>query len=359
MHEPIDTWASRPLKLIHAELRKIWSLPAEERYRHFKYANEFPSLFYQLSCTSKSLTSKEFDNLRVPTYDLSTLDPQDILDLPFWKFRWQIYELWAIVKSLSYLEGFGFELLFSHDGKFCLEQGRKAMLAKRHVPPLGYAYAQSNFQNVEGKDVHPDLVISTCGNIDALQPEDIALIIEAKQRKNSGSFEPHRKKHFEDVLNKYSKSTRHGGATVILNYDALPEQLEMPKETLALSEFYPGKADECQFFGFMQKHLPEWASNYRDSGKKIIVLDYSTSMQWVGFHKAREELKKFQQLWPEDTFTYGTAEDRFFPLTNNEIFDEEYPSTLWGAERAETLAKGILNLPDRDNISHVVFLTDL
>lgn len=56
---------------------------------------------------------------------------EDILSLPFWKFRWQIYELWCLIVTLQLFESRGFRLVQSSDGASLLELGRKVVVAKK------------------------------------------------------------------------------------------------------------------------------------------------------------------------------------------------------------------------------------
>ncbi|EFE51631.1 hypothetical protein PROVRETT_09759 [Providencia rettgeri DSM 1131] len=53
---------------------------------------------------------------------------EDILSLPFWKFRWQIYELWCLIITLQLFESRGFTLAQSSDGASLLELGTRVVL---------------------------------------------------------------------------------------------------------------------------------------------------------------------------------------------------------------------------------------
>ena len=79
---------------------------------------------------------------------VKALNPEDILDLPFWRHRWQVYELWTVVVALTELLKFGFTPAYSSDGKSLLEAGKASVVAIRHSPPRGYVYVQPTYINV-------------------------------------------------------------------------------------------------------------------------------------------------------------------------------------------------------------------
>lgn len=132
------------------------------------------------------------------------------LELPFWKFRWQIYELWTITVVLRELTSVGFELVRSADGDSMLELGKVALIATHPASGQVLTY-QPTYRNRQGKDIHPDLVISRTHTVTA---DNTLLIVECKQRLTLESA------HITEVGSKYMQGVdAEHGQVVIINYD--------------------------------------------------------------------------------------------------------------------------------------------
>jgi hypothetical protein len=132
------------------------------------------------------------------------------VELPFWKFRWQVYELWTITVVLRELTSVGFELVRSVDGDSMLELGKVALLATHPASGQVLTY-QPTYWNRQGKEIHPDLVISRTNTVTA---DNTLLIVECKQRLTLESA------HITEVGSKYAQGVdATHGQVVIINYD--------------------------------------------------------------------------------------------------------------------------------------------
>lgn len=148
------------------------------------------------------------------------LTPEDILGLPFWRQRWQIYELWCLVTTLSLFESRGFELTRSPTGASLLELGRSAVIAERTSDPLGQLVYQPTYQRRTGQTVHPDIVVVR-GAPAGIKPDDVAAIIECKQHKmpDDVALKLLKKRYFDGVAASYSDAVADEGELVLVNYD--------------------------------------------------------------------------------------------------------------------------------------------
>ncbi|UZE84005.1 hypothetical protein [Pseudomonas viciae] len=151
-----------------------------------------------------------------------TLTPEDILALPFWRQRWQIYELWCLVNALGLFEQRGFELTRSPTGASLLELGQRVVIAERKSAPLGQIVYQPSYQRRAGNTVHPDIVVVRGDSVE-IEPDDVAAIIECKQHKmpDDDGLKGLKKRYFDAVAASYSDAVASDGKLVLLNYDSV------------------------------------------------------------------------------------------------------------------------------------------
>ncbi|MGA4338433.1 hypothetical protein ACI2TO_22540 [Ralstonia nicotianae] len=185
-----------------------------------------------------SAVAKAFDP------DAIELVASEFIELPFWKFRWQIYEIWVIAVSLSEFAQFGFQLAVNHDGRSLIELGREATLAT-HVGNSSTFIYQPTYRNRSDVDMRPDIVVSSVAQA---TPDDVRLIIECKQRI---SLEV---QHVEDVRKKYEAGVDASiGEVVIVNYDDAPpwSNSDQSKTTL-IGNVRPKLEGEKEFRRFLR-----------------------------------------------------------------------------------------------------------
>ncbi|MCE4060115.1 hypothetical protein LXM60_07865 [Pandoraea sputorum] len=168
--------------------------------------------------------------------DAIELIASKFIELPFWKFRWQVYEIWVLVVTLSEFQPLGFQLVSNHDGQSLIEQGRAATLAT-HVDGHHTALYQPTYQNRNDEEIRPDIVISQSSKA---TPDDVPLIVECKQRLNLDTT------HINEVAKKYAAGTTVStGQVVIVNYDDAPAWSNAAaQQTVLIGNVRPGSAGE-------------------------------------------------------------------------------------------------------------------
>ncbi|MFB0770395.1 hypothetical protein [Proteus cibi] len=196
---------------------------------------------------------------------------EDILSLPFWKFRWQIYELWCLIITLQLFESRGFRLVQSSDGASLLELGKKVVVAKKKSEPRGQIIYQPTYLNSSGKNVHPDIVVVR-GYPDNVTPNIVRAIVECKQRKmENEDFLFFHEKHFDDVATVYNDSISPSGQLVLLNYD----KVKFTKSYTLIDNFKPQNTDSL---GKSLSSILNEFSTVEEAHQIVLVVDGSGSM---------------------------------------------------------------------------------
>ena len=345
---------------IHAAYQlclRLSSLPGDEPQDRYGLPGEFPTLFWRLFYDPAAGAHPAFAGLTPPPGARLQLKPQDILDLPFWKYRWQIYELWTAVVSLSELENFGFVPKFSRNGKSMLENGRPGLVAERTAYPAAYVYVQPTYNNSNGKGVHPDLVVSDCPRLDGLAPANVHLIVEAKQQKRTLRYEAARRRNLESAHAAYTAATSNGGV-ILLNFDGIPRGLAIGPGAHLFGRFYPGKNySGTALYNVMYRYLGPLMQAALDACN-VVVLDYSSSVV-ADMERARGLLNiVLTQLGP-NVPVYATVDQEFFEVQAKDALTFASLDRMVGSERAETLVTGLRALASSQRIDRAVFITDL
>ncbi|WP_156170459.1 hypothetical protein [Luteimonas sp. FCS-9] len=146
------------------------------------------------------------------------------IELPMWKFRWQIYEIWILCTVLKQLEQVGFELKPSDDSRSLLELGHKAIVA---IGPnkTGAVVYQPTYTNSTGNSVKPDVAVTLS---DDVSHNAVELIVEAKQRFNLA------KDHVNEVARNYSAAVSDVGRVIVVNYDHLGSLISTDYDSVIL-----------------------------------------------------------------------------------------------------------------------------
>lgn len=167
------------------------------------------------------------------------------IELPFWKFRWQIYEIWVIAVSLSELEQFGFQLVANRDGISLIELGSQASLATHAETPTFFFIYQPTYRNRKDAEMRPDITIS---NLSEVTPDNVRLIIECKQRINLEVT------HLDHVRDKYEAGIdASAGELIIVNYDEVPSwSSPSTTKTTLIGNVRPNSDGEKKFRQFLR-----------------------------------------------------------------------------------------------------------
>lgn len=197
---------------------------------------------------------------------------EDILSLPFWKFRWQIYELWCLIITLQLFESRGFTLAQSSDGASLLELGQKVVVAEKNSKPQGQIIYQPSYRRTAGQCVHPDIVVVQ-GHPDALTPNIVRAIVECKQHKmpEDENFLLLKKRYFDGVAEAYNDSIGPNGQLVLLNFD----KVDFKTNYALLGDFKPQNTSSLR--ESLTSILNEFSVN--EAPRQIVlIVDGSQSM---------------------------------------------------------------------------------
>lgn len=275
------------------------------------------------------------------------IELEDILSLPFWKFRWQIYELWCLIVTLQLFESRGFTLAQSSDGASLLELGTKVVVAEKNSKPLGQIIYQPTYISTSGKNVHPDIVVVQ-GHTDALTPNIVRAIVECKQRKmGNGEFLFSHKRHFDGVAEAYNDAIGPNGQLVLLNYD----EVKFTRSYTLLDNFKPQNISPLR--ESLTSILNEFSA-VEEPRQIVLVVDGSQSMLQTSV-KPEEYIKGLHK-------TLGALNEVIWLIGNvvhvEKIDDFDYRS-FYGSEHLSLFLDGIAKANSCGSNVSVHLITDL
>lgn len=201
----------------------------------------------------------------------TVLEALDVLDLPFWRYRWHTYEVWAVVKALEALEGFRPRPIVKA-GHIALDASEPSLVAILSARKSIFAYAQGETLLPapigKRKKIRPDLRFSID---DPPTNAGTVAIIEFKQRRNLDS------KHASEVLTAYSAGVSLGGGVIMINYDAVPS-MPIPPMCQLLGNVHPGEPIQVECYQQSVRECFQRASLEPVCQNVIVLLDISSSM---------------------------------------------------------------------------------
>lgn len=203
--------------------------------------------------------------------DADVLAALDILSLPFWKNRWQTYEIWATVRVLQALSPFCPRLVI-RDGYCALdgfEAGTVALLDS--VSPDARVVLQMQTPYISGrrKAIKPDL--SICRDA-TLSPASRAAVVEFKQR---AALDP---AHVEEVGSSYLDGSPGVGGVVIVNYDEVRLAARLPPKVHLLEGVRPDRVSQVVAMGRLVLDSLRAAGLEPRPTRIVALLDVSSSM---------------------------------------------------------------------------------
>ena len=276
------------------------------------------------------------------------LKPEDILELPFWRQRWQIYELWCLVTTLQLFERRGFELARSPSGASLLELGHKVIIAERKSDPLGQIVYQASYQRREGSKVQPDVVVVR-GESGAIRPDKVAAIIECKQQRmpDESKLKLLKKRYFDDAAEMYADAVADDGKLVLLNYDSV----DFEHRYTLISEFRPETrhaleaplADVLAFF-----------SPTDIQPQPVLIIDGSSSMESVRAALTAEVERLHRDICPSSDVVFLAS---CGPVQMG--IDRVCEAKFSGSESAELFAQGMRVAKEMHPASICHVITDL
>lgn len=196
-------------------------------------------------------------------------DVRRLLALPYWKHRWQLYEVWMLGQVLDAI-GLRRVELVTEDGVWPLPVGRSAKTAVALVPSIGatiwYQHQREPVAALfEGKEHRPEIIVE---DADA----DVLLVVEAKARRGLDRVDA------EAFL--YPLLQWQPRSALLANYFAVnhaPPLTETSQGDCALAS-----SSDCQPIGAGAESVRSWlrqqCAELLPSPTRVIVVDVSSSM---------------------------------------------------------------------------------
>jgi hypothetical protein len=159
----------------------------------------------------------------------------EILNLPVWRYRWQLYQVWVGMFVLRQLEQYGIApQVYAEDGRLELYEHHPAHLAdingcKKSIAFWAELQTLLSASTDGSKSIRPDYSLS---RIPETRPENTLLIVEAKQRKKMPPSD------LESLIRRYEAGCPEGHL-LIVNYDAFPPVNREHPNTEIISNFRP------------------------------------------------------------------------------------------------------------------------
>lgn len=158
----------------------------------------------------------------------------ELLRLPFWKYRWRVYEVWVMLEVIDCLDEYKVALEIVGD-RLTLEEYKATKVAQfEDLKGIGYQIWTQLSTTVntpyKRKHIMPDIRFCR-GN--ASSPENTFLMVECKQRKEI------KLKNFEDLIADYNRGASKSILNLFVNYDMFPTISSRFPSTKLLSNVNP------------------------------------------------------------------------------------------------------------------------
>ncbi len=201
---------------------------------------------------------------------------EKVLNLPFWKYRWYVYEIWTTCIVIGSLDGYNLKLCAGTDGVLPLIRGKESKVAKfkddKSEEFTILAQARTTILGIPGrKEIMPDLRIV---KYPYKEPQNTYLIIECKQRRSMQVSDLQRN------IFLYEHGAPKSLKNIFVNYDIFPKLSAKFKRTEVISEFQPRNITGVKKFENSIKNLLISNKIMPPQGKKInvVLMDVSGSM---------------------------------------------------------------------------------
>jgi hypothetical protein len=200
----------------------------------------------------------------------------DALNLPFWKYRWYLYEVWATMQTIDALSESEVLLKLDSGGALSVDRGKTTEIAtiKTNRGPLRLvAQLQTPLAGLHGrKAVQPDLRICE----DPIEdPNSTRLVVELKQRQRMTSD------YLSEIVTAYEQGCPNSLRNFVLNYDSLSPKLKMlaTTRTSIVGDLNPSHED------LVKEYKDDVLAQFIRAGYlaykrfDVIMFDISSSMQ--------------------------------------------------------------------------------
>jgi hypothetical protein len=199
----------------------------------------------------------------------------ELLRLPFWKYRWRLYEVWVLLKLIACLDEYDCKLE-SIAGRMLLEENKPSKVAQLRdldssIYEVWTQLETAVFHPLKRKHIMPD--IRLC-RPNASLPENTFLVIECKQRKQMKT------KELTELVEDYMAGAENSVLLLFVNYDTFPPfPPKFPKACL-LSNVSPTNPHAVEeFTSMIKKTLFENGVKPSTQQMDAIIFDVSGSMR--------------------------------------------------------------------------------
>ena len=166
---------------------------------------------------------------------------QHVLDLPLWKYRWYLYEVWAGFQLIGALREYAPVIHVDDEGRLALARARKSIVAHFSAND-GELYELIAQQ--ETPVIFPGRT-GICPDYRLVRVRDSSslILLECKQR---GFFVG---LSLETNMYVYSAGAPDSAVNLFVNYDAAGEGVAKPPRTELVTSFRPGQPQSLSLFG--------------------------------------------------------------------------------------------------------------
>jgi hypothetical protein len=188
----------------------------------------------------------------------------DVLNLPFWRYRWYLYEVWATMHTIDAFTDYNISFNVDSSGTLAVDRGRTTVIATINTNEGNFKIIAQLKTPVSGiqkrKNIKPDLRVC----VEPVEnPDNTLLLMEFKQRKK---IIP---KYLSEIIAAYEMGCPKSVQNYFLNYD------EFSPKCNTLSTV------RTQLVGDFNPSHPELISWYKkDIVKHIINLGYGPEKQF-------------------------------------------------------------------------------
>ena len=276
----------------------------------------------------------------------------DILNLPFWRYRWYLYEVWAMMHSIDALVNFDISFNVDSTGTLTVDLGRTTEIAIVHTDRgilKIIAQLKTSVTGIRGrKAIKPDLRVC----IDPVNdPGNTLLVVELKQRKRLT------RKYLSEIIRAYERGCPRSVKNYFLNYDKLPPQLNAltTVRSQLIGDFNPSQHE------LVSRYKKDIAHQVINAGYKpekrfdAILFDISSSMTGrYDSSEVQEAIKTLLMNNPQSlVFLFNT--ELIKPEDKTPLAITESLRKTWGDTALEPCLKQLIEFK---GIRRILVVTD-